>query len=734
MTRAPESAIGSARSSVNQAAIAEAKVEATRLQAEAAEAKVRAAVARLEALKIAATISSRRSELASRLGAHRVWVPPTAEDLLQYTHAGPPTELFPPEVEAATPPRQTATVEWFDIPEKRTGAPPTSPWGTPIGSAVSEADIFSQNSEDIYVSAAARRPEHVTRPIEKSQQFSFTENTTNEHSRPVQSLPISQHERFASAPVRLKELQKVEEQLKLNVPGPASIAKTVHVPERSANHESARNVVTSSPTLPIFPGAMPPVTQVTTPRASAVASGRQPMLYPTESLPANLASSAVRGHVAAATQIPRPPGLQGFVAAAADNLRARARTPSPQSQAHMSSSPQLPPRWPSYAPPTSPAKAEDSPFLPADVRGRTKDRESGRTAPGAPGGDDGSSSSSGTEEEKRRKAEKKAKKKAKEKLRDVTPDADPGDNRRSRTREFKLLPWPSVAGFLKWRQALTQEVRAASGGHHAAVSWLLAVESPTAIFESLSSPEAFPALDADIAAALSKIAQGEASRRIAIREADLRREGKLMSGRQMLFMTYQEFKTTSESTIVHGLKDLLRLTCNGDGGLERFFNSWNSLVASQVKPIDEEVLHQVFLDQIENLPCLSNDISHYRRPGNTDKTYAYLASRVNRETTRAQVAKNQQELQRANDSTGQISALPAKTVGTDQATTAAASTTDSQAEAQRAAEAKSEADAAANKARQSAETAKKNAAAAIASASQADRAPAIATAICFWLN
>ena len=127
MTRAPESAIGSARSSVNQAAIAEAKVEATRLQVEAAEAKVRAAAAKLEALETAATISSRRSEVASRLGAHRVWVPPTAEDLLQYTHAGPPTELFPPEVEAATPPRRTATVEWFDIPEKRTAAPPTSP-------------------------------------------------------------------------------------------------------------------------------------------------------------------------------------------------------------------------------------------------------------------------------------------------------------------------------------------------------------------------------------------------------------------------------------------------------------------------------------------------------------------------------------------------------------------------------------------------------------------------------
>ena len=101
---------------------------------------------------------------------------------------------------------------------------------------------------------------------------------------------------------------------------------------------------------------------------------------------------------------------------------------------------------------------------------------------------------------------------------------------------IKLMGLPRALGFRSWKMAVRNEVAGASGDPQAAFQWILKVEKTGANIEDFADSESFPTLDAKLAAAICRIAQGDLSHRINL-VMDLKaRAGTMMTGRQMLYL------------------------------------------------------------------------------------------------------------------------------------------------------------------------------------------------------
>ena len=102
-----------------------------------------------------------------------------------------------------------------------------------------------------------------------------------------------------------------------------------------------------------------------------------------------------------------------------------------------------------------------------------------------------------------------------------------GEDKKPRRKEaetVKLQALPRAPNFRSWKMAVRNEIAGASGDPHTAFQW------------NLEDSESFPSLDAKLAAAITRIAQGDVSHRINL-AMDLKAQaGKLVTGRQMLYI------------------------------------------------------------------------------------------------------------------------------------------------------------------------------------------------------
>ena len=118
---------------------------------------------------------------------------------------------------------------------------------------------------------------------------------------------------------------------------------------------------------------------------------------------------------------------------------------------------------------------------------------------------------------------------------------DPLGPKRRETDTISLLPMPTTATFRSWKIVLRNEVASASGDPDNGFKWITEVERQGANLAHLYESGPFRSLDAKLAASLTKIITGEFARQIYILTEEGASKGKLLRGRQILFLLYQHY-------------------------------------------------------------------------------------------------------------------------------------------------------------------------------------------------
>ncbi len=108
-------------------------------------------------------------------------------------------------------------------------------------------------------------------------------------------------------------------------------------------------------------------------------------------------------------------------------------------------------------------------------------------------------------------------------------------------------------------------------------------------FETLRSSGDFDSLDAKLASALGRIVSGEAGREVTRVTETEAREGRLIKGRQILFLLLQYYRVNEEAVSFYNLADLCSTRLVNDGQLEQFLNTWDNVLAGMDKEPDDAV-------------------------------------------------------------------------------------------------------------------------------------------------
>ena len=193
-------------------------------------------------------------------------------------------------------------------------------------------------------------------------------------------------------------------------------------------------------------------------------------------------------------------------------------------------------------------------------------------------------------------------------------------------KEVKVPPFPDIASLATWKSTLYTACLEASNvtDPGPVVRWLQAVEEPRSTFDSfIESGRGFARLDYRLAAALKRVC-GVSSAPMACKElykAISREENlaiqhrRVLTGRQILWMILQTFKTNADLGVVYGIYHFQSLKWPGDDlrHLEEFRNNWCTLVNHQSEPLTDNQLAELLFRVMEHSPLLKNDLADYSR-------------------------------------------------------------------------------------------------------------------------
>jgi hypothetical protein len=227
---------------------------------------------------------------------------------------------------------------------------------------------------------------------------------------------------------------------------------------------------------------------------------------------------------------------------------------------------------------------------------------------------------------------------------DVADDSDESDLPKMKELDrINVPPFPNITTIQSWQTALLQNVVTASGKRvvRPLIHWLTKVwlEKPT--YEELASSEskAYITLDLKLATGLQlMIQQGGAPAKelkdtVARKMEEGIKQGHLITGRQIIRLLMQSYKTFDNSEIVYGFDHLAKLECGKD--LYAFITQWNKVLENMNGRLDDVMLKEVFYRKICDNKDLSADINVYNRLGDAhpDRSYKWLMNVVMQEIT-----------------------------------------------------------------------------------------------------
>jgi hypothetical protein len=231
---------------------------------------------------------------------------------------------------------------------------------------------------------------------------------------------------------------------------------------------------------------------------------------------------------------------------------------------------------------------------------------------------------------------------------------------------IKIPMLPTAAQFKSWKNAVRSAVSSASRLPAQAFEWIMKVEATDVTYNDLSQcPKTFETLDAKLSAALMLICKGELGRKITLRTEEEAKAMKLIRGRQILWMVYEEYRINEEAGSLNDITDLMKVKMGRDQSkvdqLARFLLNWETVLAGIKDPPPDHQLQVMLYDQIRHVPSISSDIAMYDRaePGDVERSYQFLIKSIQRVLQRTKRERNRKDIEKSLDhmSNGSINAL-----------------------------------------------------------------------------
>jgi predicted nucleic acid-binding Zn-ribbon protein len=209
----------------------------------------------------------------------------------------------------------------------------------------------------------------------------------------------------------------------------------------------------------------------------------------------------------------------------------------------------------------------------------------------------------------------------------ITGSKDDDSSKSKEADSIKIPQLPTAAQFKAWKNSVRSAISSASKIPAEAFQWVLEAEDAEATYEKLHDcPKKFDTLDAKLAAALTNICKGELSRKVILKTEEEAKAKRLIRGRQILWLVYEDYRINEEAGSLTDLSDLMKVVLRKDQSktehLFRFMMNWDSVLAGMSNPPSEDNLQVMLFDQVKHVPCLATDVAIYDRasPGSEDRS------------------------------------------------------------------------------------------------------------------
>ena len=232
----------------------------------------------------------------------------------------------------------------------------------------------------------------------------------------------------------------------------------------------------------------------------------------------------------------------------------------------------------------------------------------------------------------------------------------PVTRRKIKVSTFNVPNFPKIGQLSGYKLAVIENVTAAchTENYTKVTKWIMTVDKIGTKFEDLAEPgKGFNRLDRKLAAALTPTIEGELARRILVKKRQqLNEQGVLISGRQVLWMVYDHFRTNKRLGLVYTITDLAKVEWLGDEKLAQFRNNWEDRVCSMATEINEDTLANMLCDHLMKSKELREAVNKWRKldegvpEERAKKTYRALLDLVDDHLMYNQEIRNRSSLDR----------------------------------------------------------------------------------------
>ena len=196
---------------------------------------------------------------------------------------------------------------------------------------------------------------------------------------------------------------------------------------------------------------------------------------------------------------------------------------------------------------------------------------------------------------------------------------------------IKIPAFPLAETYRNWRIKTREAVVAASTDPDSAFKWVSDSWKEDQTLEALRKVAPFATLDAKLLSALTNIITGDFARKVDTFKETEATAGRIVRGRQVLFMLHDHFSTNIKHGATYALQDLFSVQLRGEN-LKSFISNWDQVLAGIVQTPDVSVLETLFYKQVKNCKAIQHDMNEYHRAdeGTEKRNYGFLVSAVRR--------------------------------------------------------------------------------------------------------
>ena len=237
---------------------------------------------------------------------------------------------------------------------------------------------------------------------------------------------------------------------------------------------------------------------------------------------------------------------------------------------------------------------------------------------------------------------------------------DPRHDDKPKVKEadtIKIPAFPLAETYRNWRIKTREAVVAASTDPDSAFKWVSDSWKEEQTLEALRKVAPFATLDAKLLSALTNVITGDFARKVDTFKETEATAGRIVRGRQVLFMLHDHFSTNIKHGATYALQDLFSVQLRGEN-LKSFISNWDQVLAGIVQTPDVSVLETLFYKQVKNCKAIQHDMNEYHRAdeGTEKRNYSFLVSAVRRHLDRERLEANRDRVAKGLSGSGRPSA------------------------------------------------------------------------------